>query len=272
VTRPDIFDTIARLRAEGRPFCVATVVRTADATSAKAGAKAAVAEGRLIGHLGGACVAGAVREAAAAALADGELRLIRVKPAATAGTRDADGAELYRNGCPSGGTVDILIEPYRLPPVLAVLGASPVAAAIARHAALTEFRLAVAAMPEDLDGLPPADARVAGFDLTPLALGPDDFVVVAAQGKHDLDALRAALATAGHVAMIASRRKAAALVDRLRHEGVPADRLAQLRAPAGLDIGAIGPEEIAISVLAEIVRVMSRRRAARARVSEPTTG
>ena len=264
--RTEVFDAIDRLRAASRPFCVATVLRSVGATSAKAGAKAAVTEdGELIGHLGGGCVSGAVRKAAAAALADGEVRTIRVQPGETAaGARDASGVELYRSGCPSGGTVDILIEPYRPPPILAVVGASPVAAAIARLAALTGYRVAVVALPEDLERLPAADFRVAGFDLSPVALGPDDFVVVAAQGRRDLDALRAALTSpAAHVAMVSSRRKARALTARLRDEGLSAERLGQVRAPAGLDLGGIDPEEIAVSVLAEVIRVKSRRRSRR---------
>ena len=264
MSRTEIFDIIDRLRAESRPFCTATVVRSSGATSAKAGAKAAITEtGELIGHLGGACVTRAVRTAAAAALADGQVRIIRVKPDPL--DPSAEGIETYRSGCPSGGTVDMLIEPFRQPPILAVLGASPVAAAIARQAALLDYRLALAAPPEDLRGLPAAGIRLDDLDLTSLALGPDDFVIVATQGRRDLDALRAALASpATHVAMVASRRKAQALSARLREQGVPADRLAVLRAPAGLDLGGIDPEEIAVSILAEVIQVRSRRRAAQA--------
>ena len=262
MARVEIFDTIDRLRAEARPFCLATVVRSAGATSAKAGAKAAItADGDIIGHFGGGCVSGAVRKAAAAALVDGEVRLIRVKPEETVETRDSDGAELYRSRCPSGGTMDILIQPYRAPPMLAVLGASPVAAAIARQAALLGYRIALAAAPEDLAGLPEAAVRLDTFDLGPLSLSPDDFVVIATQGRRDLDALRAALASpTRHVAMVASRRKAAVLTQRLRAEGIAAERLDRLHAPAGLDLGGIDPEEIALSVLADVVRERNRRR------------
>jgi xanthine dehydrogenase accessory factor len=245
----DVLDEIARLRAAGRPFCVATVVRTADVTSAKAGAKAAVTDaGEILGHLGGACVRGAVRTAAAEALAAGAARLIRVKPAAAvASLVDADGVALYKSGCPSGGTVDLLIEPYAPPPGLALFGTGPVARAIAAHAALLGWRVV---------GETGDTPDLAG-------LGAGDFVVVASQGQGDLAALRAALASrCTHVAMVASRRKAAALVERLRAEGVPESRLAALKAPAGLDLGAIDPGEIAVSVVAELVAF--RRAAGRA--------
>lgn len=254
----DIFDVIERLRATERPFCVATVVRTADVTSAKAGAKAAVTEtGELIGHLGGACVAGAVARAARAALEEGAVRLIRVKPAATVtGAVDPDGAELFKSGCPSGGTVDLLIEPYALPPLVAILGRSPVAKALAAQARLLGYRVAAREPVK-----PATDLIVEKFDLGPLALRPTDFVVVAAQGRGDLEALRAALgAPPVYVGMVASRKKAAVLLDRLRSEGMDETRLARLDSPAGLDLGGVDPEEIALAIMAAIVRIRNRGR------------
>ncbi|MBK0399475.1 XdhC family protein [Limibaculum sp. M0105] len=253
----DIFDTIERLRRAGRPFCLATVVRTADVTSAKAGAKAAVTEaGEIIGHLGGGCVQRAVRSAAAEALSSGETRLIRVKPAArVVAMTDADGVPLYRSGCPSGGTVDILIEAYSLPPQLVIFGASPIAQAIASHGVLMGYRVAMA---EDA-GAPEGVRLFPAADPAALGIGADDFVVVASQGQNDLAALRAALdSPARHVAMVASRIKAKALTDRLAAEGMPADRIARLKSPAGLDLGGIDPHEIAVSVIAEIVRWRNR--------------
>lgn len=257
MTSPGIFDDISRLRRAGRPFAVATVVRTADVTSAKAGAKAVVTEaGELIGHLGGSCVTAAVTRAAAAALVAGELRLIRVRPAARVDAgHDPDGAELYKSGCPSGGSVDILIEPYALPPIVAVLGTSTVAAAIARQARHLGYRLAAAAE-IDADAIP-----ITGVALDPATVGPADFAIVAAQGRHDLQALRAALLSpAGWVGMVASRRKAAALTERLRGEGLNEVHLARLEAPAGLDLGGVDPDEIALSVMARIVQLKNHRR------------
>ncbi|WP_172329124.1 XdhC family protein [Mangrovicoccus sp. HB161399] len=247
-----IFDEIDRQRRSGRPFCIATVVRTADVTSAKAGAKAVVtAEAEILGHLGGACVTRAVLRAAAEALAAGEARLIRVKPSETVvALTDADGAQLFKSGCPSGGTVDLLIEPYELPPVVAVFGATPVARAIAAQARLLGFRTALS---EGTEG-PPDALRFPGADVSALPLGPRDFAVVASQGVQDLACLRAALGSpAGRVSMIASRRKAAALAAKLAAAGLDPARIAQLKSPAGLDIGAVDPREIALSVLAEIV-------------------
>jgi xanthine dehydrogenase accessory factor len=247
----DIFDTVERLRKEGDAFCVATVLRTADATSAKAGAKAAVTRGGdILGHLGGACVQRAVRRAAGEALAEGAPRMIRVKPSSkVVAMTDPDGVQTYKSGCPSGGTVDLLIEPYQHAPRLVIFGESPIAEALAAHAALTGLRVFVSGAIEG--------ANMTRFDpeeIDSLGIEPRDFVVVASQGKGDGVALKAALDTpARRVSMVASRRKAEVLTAKLVDAGMDPACAARLKSPAGLDIRAIDPQEIALSILAEIV-------------------
>ncbi len=248
----DIFDTIDRLRQEGDAFCVATVLRTADATSAKAGAKAAITrDGQILGHLGGACVQRAVRTSAEEALAQGSPRMIRVKPSdKVVAMTDPDGVQTYKSGCPSGGTVDLLIEPYQHAPRLVIFGEGPIARALAAHAALAGLRVCAT---EGLDG-----TDITRFDpdhMPALGVEPRDFVVVASQGKGDGAALKAALETpALRVSMVASRRKAQVLSDKMIAAGVEPDAVARLKSPAGLDIRAIDPHEIALSILAEIIR------------------
>lgn len=247
----DIFDTIDSLRQTGDAFCVATVLRTADATSAKAGAKAAVTRGGdILGHLGGACVQRAVRSAVTEALAEGAPRMIRVKPSdKVVAMTDPDGVQTYKSGCPSGGTVDLLIEPYQHAPRLVIFGDSPIAEALATHAALTGLRVVVSGS-FDL----PKVNRFDPENMDALGVESRDFVVVASQGKGDGVALKAALETpARRVSMVASRRKAAVLTDKLVVAGLNPDRAARLKSPAGLDIHAIDPHEIALSILAEIV-------------------
>lgn len=248
----DIFDTIDNERRSGLPFCVATVVRTADVTSAKAGAKAVVTKaGDILGHLGGACVKRAVIRAGHEAIATGETRLIRVKPSEkVVALNDEDGARVFKSGCPSGGTVDVLIEPYELPPLLVVFGNTPISRALAAHAALAGYRLA---LPDAADGTAEA-LRFSGNDISALSLGPRDFVVVASQGTQDLACLRAALESpVARVSMVASHRKADTLCARLVDQGMDSAQVARLKSPAGLDIHAIDPQEIALSVMAEIV-------------------
>lgn len=256
----EIMALVAELRRAAQPFVLATVVRTVAATSAKAGAKVVVtAEGIRAGWVGGGCAQGAVRRAAKAALADGRSRLISVQPDAALaeeghapGTID-HGVEYHRSVCPSGGTLDIFIEPMLPRPTLIICGASPVAQALADLALGLDFAVTIAALAEDQPNIARANARIEGFDLS-VDKTAHPFVVVATQGKRDYDALKAALATeAAYIAFVGSRRKMATLRERLVADGVAAERAGAVRSPAGLDIGAITPEEIALSILAEIV-------------------
>lgn len=249
MARFDIFDTIEELRNQGDAFCVATVMRTADATSAKAGAKAAITrDGRILGHLGGACVQRAVRAAAIDALVAGAPHMIRVKPSdKVVAMGDTDGIQTYKSGCPSGGTVDLLIEPYEHPPRLVIFGMTPIAQALADHAVLAGFRVY---MSEGGKGVTKFDPE----DLTALDVLPRDFVVVASQGNGDLGALRAALESpARRVSMVASRRKADVLSAKLIAAGAAEADVRRLKSPAGLDLKGVDPHEIALSVLAEVI-------------------
>jgi len=250
-------DLIERLRSEGASFCIATILRTANATSARAGAKAVVtADGEIHGFVGGGCVTGAVSRAALECLSTGEPQMIRIKPKDEVVTPvDVDGVQLHQSSCPSGGTVDVFLEPMRAPRVLLVCGASPVAQAIVRAGRPLGFRILLAAHPKDHAKIVEADRYIDGFDVGELPLGPGDAAIVATQGKRDRDALRAVLTSdAGYKGMVCSRAKLAKLSeDLLSSDRALAATLKDLHAPAGLDIGAIEPEEIAVSVMSEVV-------------------
>ena len=267
----DINAEISALLRRGEAFCVVTVVRTENATSAKVGAKAVVlSDGSLRGFLGGGCVQRAVRQTAAAVLKEGRPRLIRVKPKDDVKTAvDVDGTELHQSACPSGGTVDMFVEPMRQAPRLVVCGASAVAVAVADLARRVGYRVAVAALAEDHGAFGTAEQTIAGFDLEPLAVTAEDWIVVSTQGKRDREALAAALRSkAGYVAFVGSRRKAEVLSRQLHEQGVGEASLARLTAPAGLDIHGIEPAEIAVSIIAEII---ARRRSAVRAESVATT-
>lgn len=259
---------IDRLRHEATPFAVATVVRTVAATAAKAGAKAVVTpDGTLHGFIGGGCVTGAVKRTAALALQDGRAHLISVLPRdefealGDAAGATGEGVERHRSNCPSGGTMDVFIEPMLPTPELVVCGGSPVAIAIADLAPRIGFSVTVVASAAERRGFDPA---VRGIDAM-AALGQaarERYVVVATQGRGDFDTLKAALESGiPFVAFVGSRRKAAALKTKLAAAGVAAERLSRVLSPAGIWIGAITPEEIALSILAEVVR--TRRLGAR---------
>lgn len=266
----EIDDIAAGMRQSGKAYVLATVVRTVAATAAKAGAKAVILEdGRIAaGWIGGGCARGAVLKAAKDALADGKPRLISVQPAdllTDAGVKpgsERDGIRFARNMCPSKGTMDVFIEPVLPMPDLYILGSSPVAVALCSLAGRFGFRT-IACSPESSDFLSDADERIEGF-LIPAASQGERYIIVSTQGRGDEQALRAALASpAGLVAFVGSKAKAAALKAELAEAGVSPADLDRLKAPAGLDIGAITPEEIALSILAELTHV--RRRGGRDR-------
>ncbi len=260
----DIIDCMARMKGDGQPFALATVVRTEDATSAKAGAKALIrADGSMVGWIGGGCTQGAARKAAAEALVDGRPRLVRVYPKdQPPEDEQAAGLKLHTSSCPSGGTVELFVEAVLPRASLIVAGASPTARALADLGGRAGFAVTVAALAGDQSSFPKADARIVGFDISGATRVGASFVVVATQGKRDREALAAALSSvAPYVAFVGSRRKAAVLKAAMIDEGLPPERVEVLRSPAGLDIGAATPEEIALSILAEVVH--ERRSATR---------
>ena len=261
-TADETYALMDRLREAGEDFCVATIVRTAAATSAKAGAKAIVTgDGSVHGYIGGGCVQGSVRRVGLEAISDGKPRMIRVRPKeAVVEAVDVDGIELHPSGCPSGGTVDIFFEPMRQAARIVVCGASPVAASLISLARAMGHKTIAAARPEDHASLPEVDQVLNGFELGDLDLGLRDAVVVATQGKRDREALKQALSSgAGYVGMVGSQRKIATLLEAVDNNNRDAAK-GRLHGPAGLDIGAIEPEEIALSILSEIV--LERRKEA----------
>jgi xanthine dehydrogenase accessory factor len=265
----EVMDLVAELKAAEETFVLATVVRTVSVTAAKAGAKAIIRpDGTIVaGWIGGGCARGAVLKAARDALADGNPRMVSVQPEnllAELGVKpgeNRDGVRFASNMCPSKGTMDVFVEPVLPHPSLVILGGSPVALSLASQARGLGYHVTVAAPAADLPEAADADARIDGFVLGKLNEAKR-FVVVSTQGKGDEAALRSALATpAAYRAFVGSRRKMAALREKLIGEGCDAAALHRVKAPAGLDLGAITPEEIAMSILAEIT--VERRRGQR---------
>jgi xanthine dehydrogenase accessory factor len=265
--REDIIDCMARMKGEEIPFAVATVVQLQGVAAARVGSKAVIrGDGEIVGWIGGGCTTGAVRKAGLRALVDGQAKLIRVKPDKV--TAQDDGVETYKSACPSEGVIEVFIEPVLPRPALLIAGASPVARALADLAHRLGHAVTVAALKADLESIPDSFERIAGFDLSQAPRADSSFIVVATQGKRDREALQAALETgAPYVAFVGSRKKGAAMKRAMEEAGVGKARIAALRSPAGLDIGAHTPEEIALSVLAEIVQ--ERRMGAAAEETMP---
>ena len=270
----EILQIIATRKSAGEPFALATVVRTVAATAAKAGAKAVILPDGTIseGWIGGGCARAAVIKAAKDALSDGQSRLVSVQPPDLLADRgvepgeEQEGVRFAKNMCPSQGTMDIFVEPVLPRPQVVICGSSPVAVAVADLAKRTGFAVTVCAPAAEQPAFGDADRRIEGYAL-PVDEAASRYVVVSTQGRGDEAALLAALAVdVDYVAFVGSRKKAEALKATLAKRGVPAERLAKLKAPAGLDLGAITPDEIAISILAEIVAV---RRSTHSRGAAP---
>jgi xanthine dehydrogenase accessory factor len=265
----EVIDLVAQLKAAEQAFVLATVVRTVSVTAAKAGAKAVIRPDGTIaaGWIGGGCARGAVLKAAREALVDGEPRMVSILPEdlltelGVSPGENRDGVRFARNMCPSKGTMDIFVEPVLPHPSLIVLGASPVALSLAMQARQLGYHVTLAAPAADVTVPPDADVVIDGF--SPQHLNDARrFVVVSTQGKGDEAALRAAVAIeSSYLAFVGSRRKMAALRDSLIAQGIAGEVLDRVKAPAGLDLGAITPEEIAMSILAELMR--ERRRGQR---------
>lgn len=266
----DLLDLAAQRHARGEPFALATVVRTVSVTAAKAGAKALIAQDGSIsaGWIGGGCARAAVLKAARQSMLDGRSRLVSIQPRdllAQQGFEPGEdrGGTLYaNNACPSQGTMDVFVEPVLPRPTLLILGASPIAVALADLAPRMDFAVIVAAAKDDLGKFADVEHRREGFDVSAID-ARHAFVVVSTQGAGDRAALKAAAALdADYTAFVGSRRKAATLRDELAREGVSRARLDAIKAPAGLDIHAITTEEIALSIMAEIIAARRARQQA----------
>jgi xanthine dehydrogenase accessory factor len=259
-----MFDQFLRkadeLLAKNQPFAIAMVVRFQPPISGKPGDKAIITpNGNVWGWIGGGCAQPAVVKEALRALADGQPRLIRISPSASR----EEGIVDYTMTCHSGGTLDIYIEPVMPKPHILILGRSPVALALAKLGKAVNYTISVAAPGADQESFPDSDLVQADLDLTRLRIAPQTFIVVSTQGECDEEALEKALLTnAAYVAFVASKVKTAKILDYLKERGITAERLSNIRAPAGLDIRAVSPEEIAVSILAEIIQVNGTNAAA----------
>ena len=261
----DVAELAAGMTLREQPFALATVIRTVSSTAAKPGAKAVIlADGTVgAGWIGGGCARGAVLRAAKEALADGQPRLISIQPEEQLRERHLEagdirnGVQFARNFCTSKGIMDVFVEPILPPPRLRLYGASPVAVALASLGPKFGFTVTVQAPAAD-HALFPTESHLCDGYAGSLAM-EDEYVVVASQGRGDSEALTAAMAAGSrYTAFVGSMRKVAALKASLLATGCSAGWLDALHAPAGLDIGAVTPEEIALSILGEIVR--ERRR------------
>ena len=251
---------LAESAASGRPCAFATVVRTESPTSAHPGDKAVItADGALHGWIGGSCSDALVRREALVAMSDGMPRLVRIRPDVEALETRSGGELTVATTCPSGGTLDIFIDPHLPKPLLVVIGQSPAARTLVELGRVVGFRTCGVHSGAHAVDFPGADRVLDTLDLNALAEEQDCWVVVATMGHYDDDALQAALSlAAADVALVASVRRSAAVLETLRQRGVSEAQLARVRAPAG-ERRAGAQEEIALHALAEVVALRHER-------------
>jgi xanthine dehydrogenase accessory factor len=234
----------AELQRSGEAFALATVVRCEAPTSAKPGAKALIREdGRVQGWVGGACAEPVVAREALQAMRDGRPRLIGLYGEGGRIPGRTEGMLEYGMTCHSGGTLEIYVEPYLPKPHLVLIGHGPVVETLATLGRAADFTVVTLV----------ADTLQAGLEEQRLTGRAS--VVVATHADSDEEVLDRVLRTdAGYVSLVASRRRAGVILESLERRGLPPERRSRLKAPAGLDIGAVTPEEIAVSILAEIIQ------------------
>jgi xanthine dehydrogenase accessory factor len=239
--RAELLQLAADLARKGEPFVLAMVVRRESYSSAHQGDMAVItADGAYHGWLGGNCTQPTVKREARAALADGKPRLVSLSPM----PEERPGVIALPMTCHSGGSVDIYLEPVLPPPRLLLFGESPCARALARLGEVMGYAVGSGG-------------------------GAPVYAVIATMGENDEESLEKAIsARPAYLAVVASRKRFAEMRDSLLARGVPAAELEKVRNPAGLDLGARTPEEVALSIFAEIVQL--RRTAAQpVRVEEP---
>lgn len=249
------WDLAGRLAAERTPFVLATVVWRRRPSSGREGAKAVIAaDGSIRGWLGGACAEPMVVKQALAALVDGRPRLLQMGPPEDFGVRSGDNAVSVPMACESEGAMEVYLEPELPAPQLVVIGRSPAATALVRMGAVLGWHATLVDDGGSNETHPDLDNVLTTLDLEPLNISERDFVAVATQGHYDEKALQSALATsAGYVGLVASRKRAGSVLEYLRDAGVTDEALSRVHAPAGLDLGSLPNEEIAVAVLAEMV-------------------
>lgn len=256
-TSLDVLAAAQRLQQQDEACALVTVLRVQAPASARPGDKAVVtADGIAAGWIGGGCAQPAVVKTVRQALADGRARLIRIAPSEEGEVRELQDVLEFGMACHSGGTLELFIDPLLPRARLVIVGDSPVAVALAGLAPRVGLQVSVVAQGADAARFPDATQLVASDDESTLAasIAPGAFVVVATQGRRDLQGLRAALTLrARQVSFVASERKAQVLRAALVEAGQDAAAVAAIVAPAGQAIGAHTPEEIALSVLAAVV-------------------
>src|SRR5215831_18944506 len=250
------------LRKKNEPFAIAIVVRREAPCSGKSGDKAIINKyGEIIGWVGGGCVKSIVIKEAEDAMQTGKARFGKVVKSASSIRQQ--GVMEYKMTCLSEGSVDIFIEPVLSTPHLVVMGKGAIARALVRLAKATGYRvtaIATDAKPDTFEGV---DELITQLSFENVKTSRYSSIVVATQGENDETALELALKQQNsYIGFVASKKKREGVFEYLSLSGVEQKKIDEIKSPAGIDINAKKPEEVAISILAEIIQIRNASPAA----------
>jgi xanthine dehydrogenase accessory factor len=266
-----IEEAARRLGERGEAYVLATVVWRRAPSSGRVGSRAVIGlDGHVHGWIAGACAEPTIVAEARRALSEGSPRLVFLGPPEELDAHRRDGVLAVPIQCQSEGALEVYVEPVFPQPLVVAVGRSPAAETLVRLAAALGWRTALVDDGGSSAEHPGVDRVLTTLDLEAAGVDEGSFVVVATQGHYDEDALERALGTpAAYVGLVASARRAATVLDYLRAKGLPEDQVARVRAPAGLDLGSVGTEEIAVAILAEVVALRAGGELGRPRTEPP---
>jgi xanthine dehydrogenase accessory factor len=253
----EYINKISELRKKNEAFATATVVRREAPSSGKSGDKAVINKyGELIGWVGGGCVKAIIIKEAEDALKSGKPRLVKIGQ--TLATIKQEGIMEYKMTCHSEGAVEVFIEPVLPLPHLVVMGKTAIAKALVKIGKSVGYRITAVAPDSKPDTFPGVDELITQMDLQQVKTGTQSYIVVCTQGEQDETALELALqASSAYIGFVASKKKSASVFEYLKQSGIDEQKVAAIKSPAGIDINAKNPDEVAISILAEIIQLQN---------------
>ena len=245
----EYFEKLAEFNAAEVPFAVATVIKITGSVSAKPGAKSIIdSNGQTVfGWVGGGCAEEAVREASLESMRDGQTRIV---------PPDLDD-EILGVGMPCGGTMEVYVEPYMPHPELMIVGHGRIAEVLAQLAHTVHFSITVNDSVATRETYPMAERLITSdLDFSKMEIGPQTYVVVVTQHKGDQHSIKKALEGNGpYIGLVASTKRSELVFKYLLDEGVAPEELKRVHSPAGLDFAGTTPEEIALSIVGEMVTI-----------------
>jgi xanthine dehydrogenase accessory factor len=245
------------LNKKNEPFAIAVVVRREAPSSSKTGDKVVINKfGELDGWIGGGCVKSIIIKEAEDAMKSGKPRLVKIGNSLS-GAKQEDVIE-YKMTCHSEGTVEVYIEPVLPAPHLLVMGNTVIARALVKLGKSAGYRVTAVAPDAKPGSFEKVDELITQLNLEHVKTSSSSFIVVATQGEQDEMALEQALSKpSAYIGFVSSRKKKAMVMAFLEQSGLDKKKLDNIHSPAGIDINAKTPEQVAISILAEIIKIQT---------------